>query len=94
MDHRLRPGTSRIFYLAGDVDGASVLEADCWIQTLKMSLAGSCKVSAKTTKRWSVEFNWQERIQQRDIENGRKILQDELGEPVAIHKVKYIMGIL
>ncbi len=39
-----------------------------------VSLAGGRKVSAKTTKRWSVEFNWQERISQRDLKNGKKIL--------------------
>ena len=36
-------------------------------------LASDCGVTAKTCKEWSRTFNWQERIHQRDIENGKKL---------------------
>ena len=32
------------------------------------SLAAICKVSAKSAKKWSKEFNWQKRIAERDAE--------------------------
>lgn len=38
------------------------------------SLADHRGVTERTVKRWSTNFNWQERISQRDIENGKKIL--------------------
>lgn len=37
--------------------------------------------SLKTLKRWSVAFNWQERIEQRDIENS-KTLKNKLSKKV------------
>jgi hypothetical protein len=39
-----------------------------------LSLADHCNVTERTLKRWSIAFNWQERISQRDIENGKKIM--------------------
>jgi len=36
-------------------------------------LAGDRGVSVKTAKKWSTEFNWQERIIQRDLEINKKI---------------------
>lgn len=47
------------YYLMGDKRSLTVL-------------AGDRGVSVKTTKKWSAEFNWQERIKLRDIEIGRK----------------------
>jgi len=42
--------------------------------------------SLKTLKRWSVAFNWQERIEQRDIENSRT-LKNKLSKKVDRIKV-------
>lgn len=42
--------------------------------------------SLKTLKRWSVAFNWQERIEQRDIENS-KTLKNKLSKKVDRIKV-------
>lgn len=38
------------------------------------SLADHQGVTERTVKRWSTNFHWQDRISQRDIENGKKIL--------------------
>lgn len=41
-------------------------------RTLK-SLADHLKVAERTTKTWSKEFNWQERIVQRDLQNAHRV---------------------
>ena len=38
------------------------------------SLVSYCDVTETTVKRWSRSFNWQMRIAQRDLENGKKIM--------------------
>lgn len=39
------------------------------------ALAGECGVSERTVKRWSLAFDWQLRVEQRDLENGKKLAQ-------------------
>jgi len=46
------------------------------------------KVSLVTVKRWSVAFNWQQRIEQRDIENAKEI-EKKVNEAVVKSKVGY-----
>ncbi len=38
------------------------------------AVAERYKVGKRAVERWSRSFNWQERVAQRDIENGRKIM--------------------
>jgi hypothetical protein len=52
------------------------------------SLTGDCQVSEKSLKRWSKEFDWQARIEQRDLENARR-LQKATDDTVVAVKAKY-----
>lgn len=53
-----------------------------------VSLAGLCGVSEKTVARWSIAFDWQLRVEQRDIENGRR-LQRMTDDTIIAAKAKY-----
>ena len=46
------------------------------------------KVSLVTAKRWSAAFNWQERVEQRDIENAKK-LEEKTDTAVVATKANY-----
>jgi hypothetical protein len=52
------------------------------------SLARDCKVSEKSVKTWSGVFDWQARIEQRDIENSKR-LQKATDDTVVSVKAKY-----
>lgn len=49
------------------------------------SLAVTCCVSEKSCKRWSVEFHWQQRIQERDEANARRL---EIATDASLVEVK------
>lgn len=53
-----------------------------------MSVACQCGVSERTVARWSKLFNWQERVEQRDIENARR-LEEKTNETVVATKANY-----
>mgnify|MGYP000845557772 CR=1 FL=1 len=53
-----------------------------------MSVARQCGVSERTVARWSKLFNWQERVEQRDIENARR-LEEKTNETVVATKANY-----
>jgi hypothetical protein len=52
------------------------------------SLAGVCGVSEKSVKAWSREFDWQVRIEQRDMENAKRI-QKATDDTVVAAKARY-----
>jgi len=51
-------------------------------------VASKFTVSRTSVKKWSKEFNWQERIVQRDIENSRKV-QEKTDKAVVNTKADY-----
>lgn len=53
-----------------------------------VSVARQYNVSERTIARWSVEFAWQERIEQRDIENARR-LEKKTDTTVVNEKANY-----
>ena len=51
-------------------------------------VSGEYKVSGKTAAKWSKSFNWQERIEQRDMENSR-LLEKKTNNTIVNEKANY-----
>jgi len=51
-------------------------------------VAQNCGVSITSVKKWSKNFNWQERVTQRDIEIGKKI-QENTNNEIIKEKANY-----
>jgi hypothetical protein len=56
------------------------------------SVATQFKVSERSVAKWSINFNWQERIQQRDIEIGKK-LSEKTDETIVDQKANFVAEI-